>query len=313
VDVLAAALDNLKNKNYLRDIQPAWPLAIALGLLVLRFAGFAARLHTLKIGGALILLSGLLVAVQHVALGKLVVIPVLRPLLFAWAFFFITALHVHLRERQVVRELSRLVSPKAVNELIAHGGWSRDGESRQVTVLFSNIRGLMSHSESRSPQEVVSMVNRYFTRQVEVIFRNGGTLDKATGDCMMAIWGAPLDDARNAEHAIQCALEMADMLDVFRKELDADADFDLGIGIHSGPAVVGLIGSEQRREYAAIGDTVILGSQIAGLTNGIARILVSEQAMRLCPDAFSFVPRGLYKIKGTSPELALYEPNRKTA
>ncbi|HXF18539.1 MAG TPA: CHASE2 domain-containing protein [Burkholderiales bacterium] len=313
VDVLAAALDNLKNKNYLRDIQPAWPLAIALGLLVLLFAGFAARLHTLKIGGALILLSGFLVVVQHVALGKLVVIPVLRPLLFAWAFFFITALHVFLRERQVVREWSRLVSPKAVNELIAHGGWSRDGESRQVTVLFSNIRGLMSHSESRSPQEVVSMVNRYFTRQVEVIFRNGGTLDKATGDCMMAIWGAPLDDARNAEHAIQCALEMADMLDVFRKELDADADFDLGIGIHSGPAVVGLIGSEQRREYAAIGDTVILGSQIAGLTNGIARILVSEQAMRLCPDAFSFVPRGLYKIKGTSPELALYEPNRKTA
>jgi len=130
---------------------------------------------------------------------------------------------------------------------------------------------------------------------------------------MMAIWGAPLDDARNAEHAIQCDLEMADMLEAFRKELDADADVDLGIGIHSGPAVVGLIGAEQRREYGAIGDTVNLGSHIAALANGIARILVSEQAMRLCPEAFDFVPRGLYKVKSRSSEIALYEPKRKTA
>ncbi len=181
-------------------------------------------------------------------------------------------------------------------------------------MLFSDIRGFTTLSESRTPQEVVSLINSYFSRQVAVVFRNNGALDKFIGDCIMAIWGAPLDDANHAEHAIQCALEMADTLDAFRKDLaDPDADFDVGIGIHSGPAVVGLIGSEQRREYTAIGDTVNLASRVEGLTKGVARILVSEDTMRLCPDAFDFVPRGLYKVKGRTQDVALFEPKRKSA
>ena len=317
-DILAGALDNLKNRNYLRQVAAAWPAAIALVLLALLYTGFRAHRHTLKIGGALLSVSVVLVAGQYVAIGKLLVVPMLRPLLFAWAFFFIAALQEYLRERrareQAVREFSRFVNPHVVKELIAHGGLSREGESRQVTLLFSDIRGFTTLSESRTPQEVVSLLNRYFSRQVEVIFRNGGALDKFIGDCIMAIWGAPLDDAKHAEHAIQCALEMSDTLDAFRKDLaDPNGDFDVGIGIHSGPAVVGLIGSEQRREYTAIGDTVNLASRIEGLTKGVARILVSEDTMRLCPDAFDFVPCGLYKVKGRTQEVALYEPKRKTA
>jgi len=128
----------------------------------------------------------------------------------------------------------------------------------------------------------------------------------------MAIWGAPLDDARHAEHAVGCALEMADTLEAFKMELGAaGGDFDVGIGIHSGPAVVGLIGSKQRREYTAIGDTVNLASRIEGSTKGVARILVSEDTMRLCGEAFDFIPRGLYKMKGRAQEVELFEPKRK--
>ncbi|MEO8007391.1 MAG: adenylate/guanylate cyclase domain-containing protein [Betaproteobacteria bacterium] len=318
VDVVAGALDNLKNRNYLRQAPVLWPPAITLLLLVLLYAGFRAHLHTLKIGGALLFLSAVLVAGQYMALGKLLVLPMLRPLLFAWLFFFIAVLQEYLRERrereQSVSEFSRFVNPHVVKELIAHGGLSCEGETRQVTLLFSDIRAFTTLSESRTPQEVVSLLNRYFTRQVEVIVRNGGALDKFIGDCIMAIWGAPLDDAKNAEHAIQCALEMSDTLAALHKDLaNPNADFDVGIGIHSGPAVVGLIGSEQRREYAAIGDTVNLASRIEGLTKGVARILVSEDTMRLCPGAFDFVPRGLYKVKGRTQDVALYEPKRKTA
>jgi len=318
IDILAGTLDNLKNRNYLRQVQPAWPVAIALVLLALLFAGFRAQLHTLKIGGALLAISVILVAGQYVAIGKLLVLPALRPLLFAWVFFFIAALQEYLRERhqreQAVREFSRFVNPHVVKELMASGGLSREGESRQVTLLFSDIRGFTTLSESRTPQEVVSLINSYFSRQVAVVFRNNGALDKFIGDCIMAIWGAPLDDANHARHAIECALEMADTLDAFRKDLaDPNADFDVGIGIHSGPAVVGLIGSEQRREYTAIGDTVNLASRVEGLTKGVARILVSEDTMRLCPDAFDFVPRGLYKVKGRTQEVALFEPKRKSA
>jgi adenylate cyclase len=312
IDILAGALDNLNNSNYLREVGHAWPAAVTLALLLMLYAGFRLRLHTLGLGGALLSLSVVLVTVQYFAIGKLVLAPMLRPLLFAWIFFFLAALQDYLRERrereQAVREFSRFVNPHVVKELIAHGGLSREGESRQVTLLFSDIRGFTTLSESHTPQQVVSLLNRYFTRQVEVIFRNGGALDKFIGDCIMAIWGAPLDDARNAEHAIQCALEMSDTLEAFRKELDAKTQFDVGIGIHSGPAVVGLIGSEQRREYTAIGDTVNLASRVEGLTKGIARILVTEDTMRLCPDAFDFVAHGLYKVKGRTQEVALFEP-----
>jgi adenylate cyclase len=318
VDILAGALDNLKNHNFLRQVPAAWPAATVAVLLLLLYAGFRAQLHTFKIGGALLSVSAVLVAGQYVAIGKLLVLPMLRPLLFAWVFFFIAALQEYLRERrereQAIREFSRFVNPHVVKELIAHGGLSREGESRQVTLLFSDIRGFTTLSESRTAQDVVGLLNRYFSRQVEVIFCNGGALDKFIGDCIMAIWGAPLDDEKHAEHAIQCALEMSDTLDAFRKDLaDPNAAFDVGIGIHSGPAVVGLIGSELRREYTAIGDTVNLASRIEGLTKGVARILVSEDTMRLCPDAFDFVPRGLYKMEGRTQEVALYEPKRKIA
>lgn len=323
VDILAGTLDNLKNGNYLRQVPAAWPAAITVVLLLLLYAGFRAHLHTLKIGGALLSVSAVLVAGQYVAIGKLLVLPMLRPLLFAWVFFFIAALQEYLRERsereQAVAQFSRFVNPHVVKELIAHGGLSRQGESRQVSVLFSDIRGFTTLSEARTPQQVVELLNAYFGRQVAVIFSHNGALDKFIGDAIMAIWGAPLDDPMHAENAIRCALDMADTLQAFKKNLgeqsgaDLGSDFDVGIGIHSGPAVVGLIGSEQRREYTAIGDTVNLASRIEGLTKGVARILVSEDTMRLCPDAFDFVPHGLYKVKGRTQEVALYEPKRKAA
>jgi adenylate cyclase len=207
---------------------------------------------------------------------------------------------------------SRFVNPHVVQELVAHGGLSRGGESRQISILFSDIRGFTTLSEKRTPQEIVALLNRYFTLQVEVVFRHGGSLDKFIGDCIMAFWGAPLDDPNHAKNAVAAALEMADVLQRFKHELgEQDAEFDVGIGIHSGPAVIGLIGSDQRREYTAIGDTVNLGSRIEGLTKGVSRILVSRDTMELCGDAFDFKSFGSFKVKGRDQEVELFSPSRK--
>lgn len=318
VDILAGAIDNLKNGNYLREVDARWPALATLLLLAILLIAFRYRFNTLLLGAGLALLSAVSIAGAYLAVGQLLVFPVLRFMLFGWAFYFAAALQAYLRERrereQAVREFSRFVNPHVVNELIEHGGLSREGENRQVTLLFSDIRGFTSLSETRAPQEVVSILNRYFTRQVAAIFRNNGALDKFIGDAIMAIWGAPLDDPDHAVHAVRTALDMADELQSFKLELgELGADFDVGIGIHSGTAVVGLIGSEQRREYTAIGDTVNLASRIEGLTKGVARILVSEETRRLCGEAFDFVPRGLYKVKGRAQDVALYEPRRKDA
>ena len=105
-----------------------------------------------------------------------------------------------------------------------------------------------------------------------MIWSHGGTLDKYIGDCIMAMWGAPLDNADHAKSAVACALDMADTLQAFKREVGAEhTDFDVGIGLHSGPAVVGLMGSQKRLEYTAIGDTVNLASRIEGLTKDAKR------------------------------------------
>jgi adenylate cyclase len=245
-------------------------------------------------------------------------LPALTPLTFATLFYFAAALEEYFRERRAkehaVRMFSRFVNPHVVKELMASGGLSRGGEQRQVTLLVSDIRGFTTFAETRPAAEVVALLNDYFSLQVEVVFGHGGALDKFIGDAIMAFWGAPLDDPRHAEHAIRAALDMSDRLDEFKAGLGDLADtFDIGIGIHSGPAVVGLIGSQQRREYTAIGDTVNLASRIEGLTKGVARILVSEDSMMQCKDAFDFIDHGAYPVKGRHQEVRLFEPRRKPA
>ena len=144
---------------------------------------------------------------------------------------------------------------------------------------------------------------------MEIIFRHGGTLDKFIGDAIMAFWGAPQDDTRHAEHAVAAALEMEQSLLRFKVELGEDGkDFDVGIGIHTGKAVVGFLGSEARMDYTAIGDTVNLSSRIEGLTKGVARILVSADTVAHCQNAFDFSPTGFYKVKGRLQEVELFTP-----
>lgn len=316
MEILATAIDNLKNQRMMRSTQGDFALYLTFLLLAFLNIAFLRGVNAIKVGVVLLSSSLLALLVSYLAVAQLYLLPVLSPLLLAWGCYFAFALREYLHERktreQAVQLFSRFVNPHVVHELVAHGGLSRAGESRLITILFSDIRGFTTLSEKRTPQQVVELLNRYFTLQVEVVFRHGGSLDKFIGDCIMAFWGAPLDDPDHARHAVEAALEMAEVLQRFKRELgEEDADFDVGIGIHTGPAVVGLIGSDQRREYTAIGDTVNLGSRIEGLTKGVSRILVSRETMQACGDAFEFKSFGSFKVKGREQDVELFAPIKK--
>jgi adenylate cyclase len=316
-EILGTALENLKNGRQMRYASEWWAALAGVGLIALLHLGFRRSLDARLLAGGLALGSGLLIWLSYVAAGRLVLFPVLTPLVAAWTFYAAGALADYLRERNARREavaqFSRFVNPHVVKQLVERGGIEGAGQTREVTLLFSDIRGFTTLSEAKRPEEVVALLNRYFSLQVEVVFRHGGSLDKFIGDCIMALWGAPLDDAEHARHAVACALEMADTLQAFKRELGAtESNFDVGIGIHSGPAVVGLIGSDRRREYTAIGDTVNLASRIEGLTKDAKRrILVSKDTAERCADAFDFVSCGTFSVKGRAQPVELFEPRRK--
>lgn len=317
MEIMATAIDNLKNQRQMQRLPQAGVALLALAGILLLAQAFVRGGNAVVVGSVLALLSLMGLSASYLLVDALYLLPVLTPLLLWWLAYFSFALHEYLRERksreQAVQLFSRFVNPHVVKELVAHGGLSRAGESRQITILFSDIRGFTTLSEKRTPQQVVELLNRYFTLQVEVVFRHGGSLDKFIGDCIMAFWGAPLDDPDHARHAVAAALEMAEVLQRFKKELgEEDADFDVGIGIHTGPAVVGLIGSDQRREYTAIGDTVNLGSRIEGLTKGVSRVLVSRETMEACGDAFDFKAYGSYNVKGREQPVELFAPLPRT-
>jgi len=317
-EVLGTAIENLKNGRAMRYASPWWPASIGIALVFLLYLAFFRRLDARITGAGLALASAALVYASYVGAGRLLLLPVLTPLVAAWSFYAAATLAEILRERQAKREavaqFSRFVNPHVVRQLVERGGIEGAGQTREVTLLFSDIRGFTTLSESRSPGEVVELLNRYFSLQVDVVFAHGGSLDKFIGDCIMALWGAPLDDPEHARHAVACALDMADTLQAFKRELGAEQlDFDVGIGLHSGPAVVGLIGSQKRREYTAIGDTVNLASRIEGLTKDAKRrILVSRDTMERCGDAFDFVSCGTFPVKGRAQPVELFEPRRKT-
>ncbi len=318
VEIIATALDNLKHGDALRATPAVAAPFAALLLLGALFFAFQRHINPLRIGLGLLIATPLFAAVQYGALQLRWVLPLFTPLVFGWLYYVAAALHAWLREKRErersVQIFSRFLDPRVVQDLVAKGesALALKSQSRQLTVLFSDIRGFTTLSEQHTAEEIVDLLNDYFSRQVQVIFRHNGTMDKFIGDAIMAFWGAPVDDADQAINAVSAALEMCDTLEDFRRHLGPSGEhFDVGIGIHTGPAVVGFIGSANRLDYTAIGDTVNLASRIEGQTKGVARVLISADTRALCGEAFDFVDHGSYKVKGRAQEVRLYEPRKK--
>jgi adenylate cyclase len=181
------------------------------------------------------------------------------------------------REAVVLSNFQRYFAPDLAHQIAGHEEEIQlGGAKRRVVVLFSDIRGFTSISERMSPEEIASLLNRYFTEMVEIVFEHGGTLDKFIGDAVMALWGAPIAREDDADRATRAGVEMQRALARLNQEwkLDGRQELSIGIGINVGEVFAGNIGSNRRLEYTVIGDAVNTASRLCSEA-GPGEILVS--------------------------------------
>ncbi|MBW2528663.1 MAG: adenylate/guanylate cyclase domain-containing protein [Deltaproteobacteria bacterium] len=187
---------------------------------------------------------------------------------------------------------SRYVSPGVVNAIVDDPRKVKlGGELRYVTVLFADIRGYSTLSESLSPPEIVAILNRYFQRVTDIILAHGGMINEFEGDAVLAVFGAPLKLDRHGERAVKASAQMLAAVEDLNREWEADGTsdkwqrlgidaFSIRIGVHSGPVVAGNIGSTTRIKYAVIGDTVNTASRVEGLNKRLGTRLLASEATR---------------------------------
>ena len=282
----AALADDVLSKTFMRRATPLTDALMTAGT-GLAAGALAMTLPVWWAVGAVVAMAGAVVGVATYAVSTGLWLPVVAPMLaidlalllsLSWQSF------VEGREkRQVKRLFGRYVSKDVFDRLMDDPSLAQlGGERREMTVLFSDIRGFTSASERTSPEAVVAQLNEYFTAMVEVLFRHHGTLDKFVGDMVMGLFGAPVTDPRHADHAVLAAVEMVARLDQLNDRWRAEGrpTLDIGVGINSGEMIAGNIGSETIMSYTVIGDAVNLGSRIESLNKEYSTHILISQATK---------------------------------
>lgn len=317
-EIQAQMVEALLQGRFLDQV-PAWLRQLLAGLLVFPAALLWQRQRPLA--GLMTLLLVLLLASGGAYLafcqqwllgaGSLQATAILAfSGIYAWRFT-----HGELERERLRTVFSRYVEPNVVEALLASGQMPQlGGEQRVMTVLFSDIRNFTTISEQLSPVEVVEMLNNYFGRACAVLAEEGACIDKFIGDAIMAEFGVPLETPDHARRAIRAAIRLRDTAAEFSQWMAVRfagrnlPPFAVGIGLHTGPAVVGNIGAARRMEYTVIGDSVNLASRLEGMTKNLnCVILASQDTLNAAGEGFALGRSANITVKGRSQPVDVRE------
>jgi len=311
----ASVVDNILHRDFLHRTETGvivlvFLFALLLGILIPRIgAGSGVVLFVA-------LVTGYIGFVYYLFVAKGIWFNLVYP--YSALFFGYTSLTAYRffteerRARDIRKMFSSYVSKRIVDELIRDPSKAKlGGDRKEITVLFSDIRGFTSFSEKHEPEEVVSLLNEYLGAMTNIVFEHEGTLDKFVGDAIMALWGAPVGQPDHAERAVRCALDMIEKLEELQKKWLAEGKYviDIGIGINTGDMVVGNMGAEGKKmDYTVIGDNVNLGARLEGLTRKYNNhIIISEFTYAKVKDIVKVNELGSVTVKGKEQPVVIYD------
>lgn len=223
-----------------------------------------------------------------------------------WGFLF-----EHRRRNMLRQRFGEYIPPELVYQMAEHPyEYNLEGETREITILFADIRGFTTLSENLDAATLKNVLNRFFTPMTRVIFEHRGTIDKYVGDMVMAFWGAPMEDSEQRKHALEASFAMLRETDRLKEEFAAEGlpPIEIGIGLNTGLASIGDMGSEYRRAYTALGDSVNLASRTESKTKDYGvRLLVTEHTRAGLESEYSFREIERVQVKGRNEPVTMYE------
>ena len=316
----ANIMHSILTESFLRELSCREMLIVEVSLLIimlilsLRFSSLYFSLGTLLVSASYVGLVGMGFLYGHL------IFHIIRPLLIV-AFAMVSILVYRyineekekmegLRQRDFIRAtFGRYLSNEVVDELLnSPDGLKMSGETREITILVSDLRGFTSLSSNLSPNEVIPILNRYFEAMFEVISRYRGTVDELQGDGILAFFGAPICDPDDPERAVACAIDMQKKM-VELNELQRRKNIPelaMGIGINTGEVVVGNIGSLKRSKYGAVGSAINIAYRIESCTNG-GQILISPTTYEKVQSLIHVRGKNEVKLKGIEDPITIYD------
>lgn len=298
---------------------PDYALGYKLVMLVTAGLILALALPMLSAGRAVLLsLAVVLVVIglnTWLYMGHGLVMPLASTLVMTAFAFALNMSYGYLVESRAKRELAQLfgtyVPPELVDEMVRDpDSYSMAATTRELTVLFCDMRGFTHISEGMAPNALQALLNTIFSRLTRLIRHHRGTIDKYMGDCVMAFWGAPVETPEHASLAVRTALDMAQAIRELNQERKRDGlpAVNLGIGLNTGDMCVGDMGSDVRRSYTVIGDAVNLGSRLEGLSRVYGVDIVASESTRRQADGFAWQELDRVRVKGKEQAVVIFTP-----